>query len=309
MKQYLELMDRILTRGRRRVDRTGVGTIGLFGEQIRMDMADGFPLLTTKKVHTKSIIYELLWFLKGDTNIKFLQENGVTIWNEWADVHGELGPVYGEQWVKCHGVTSYTSLFQDGNIRVDGSGSPTKDSQGNTIHSYQPSTVNQIEQAVETLRKNPYSRRNIVSAWNVNQIHQMKLPPCHTLWQLYVDDTGTRDDGTEVVSNRLNLHLYARSIDTFLGLPFNIASYAFLLHMLAHVADMVAGELIISFGDVHVYLNHLDQCRLQLSREPRKLPTIRSFSSEITEMTEFRFEDFKVLDYDPQEAIKAPVAV
>jgi thymidylate synthase len=319
MKQYLELLDRILTKGKQRQDRTGVGTIGLFGEQIKMDLSEGFPLLTTKKVHTKSIIYELLWFLKGDTNIKFLKDHGVTIWDEWADKDGELGPVYGEQWIRCQGVDASAPWFDEkGNIVFDNveNSHHARSESGQVIYNHTHRTVNQVKQAVDTLRHNPYSRRNIVSAWNVTQIQDMKLPPCHTLWQLYVEDVDRKPKGAEIHTpgialvheKRLSLHLYARSIDTFLGLPFNIASYAFLLHMFAHVTAMVPGDLIISFGDVHVYLNHLEQCKLQLSRPTKPLPTLKPFKN-VPEMDQFQFEDFVVEGYDPHPAIKAPVAV
>lgn len=278
MKSYLDLLRHVMTNGKDRGDRTGTGTRAVFGYQWRHNLQDGFPLLTTKKVHTKSIIHELLWFLRGETNVGSLQAAGVTIWNEWADANGELGPVYGKQWRAwdmCGG------------------------------------TFDQIHGLIRDLRENPFSRRHIVSAWNVGQIHLMKLPPCHTLWQCQVE----RGPG---LIPFLNLHLYARSIDSFLGLPFNIASYAFLLSMLATVIGAIPHELIISFGDLHIYRNHFDQVNEQLSREPRPLPTLR-FSRHVLKMKDeprptitiddFRFEDFVIEGYDPHPSIKAPVAV
>jgi len=263
MNQYLNLLDHLLTKGRDRQDRTGVGTRGVFGYQMRFDLADGFPLLTTKKVHVKSIIHELLWFLSGSGNVRYLQQNGVTIWDEWADANGDLGPVYGVQW----------RHWQDG----------------------QGGEVDQIANLIRDLKQNPFSRRHIVTAWNPPLIPKMKLPPCHTLWQCYVDGT------------KLSLHLYARSIDSFLGLPFNIASYAMLLTLLAHCTDLEPGDLIISFGDLHLYSNHFEQAKLQLSRDPRPLP--RLILPRKAAISDYTFADFVIEGYDPHPAIKAPIAI
>jgi thymidylate synthase len=258
MKQYLELLKHILAKGVEKSDRTGTGTIAVFGYQMRMDLRDGFPLLTTKKVFTKAVIHELLWFLRGDTNVKYLQDHGVTIWDEWADSDGNLGPVYGKQWRDFGG-------------------------------------MDQIQVLVNTIKVSPYSRRMIVSAWNPPDVPKMKLPPCHTLWQC------------QVCNGVLNLHLYARSIDSFLGLPFNIASYALLLEMLAQVTNLIAGELIISFGDLHIYKNHLHQVAEQLSREPRPLP--RLVLAARSDIFSFQYEDVLIDGYNPHPPIKAPVAV
>jgi len=295
MKEYLDLMHRVL-QGKRRKDRTGVGTVGVFGEQIKIDLQKGFPLLTTKKLHTKSIVYELLWFLKGLTNNDWLKERGVTIWNEWADEHGDLGPVYGEQWVKWHGLKK--DWIEDDNL-------------GPREPIYREVVVNQIDNLIRDLKDNPFSRRHIVSAWNVSMIPQMRLPPCHTLWQCYVEEPNQGDDHiiSDFDRNSLSLHLYARSIDLFLGLPFNIASYALLTHMLAAVTGLAVGRLIISFGDLHIYLNHIDQCREQLNREPRPLPRLAWGRPDITSIYDFQFEDFVFCGYDPHPAIKAQVAV
>lgn len=268
MMEYLQLLHTLLERGKDRKDRTGVGTRGVFGYQMRFNLADGFPLLTTKKVHTKSIIYELLWFLRGETNVKWLHEHGVTIWDEWADANGELGPVYGKQWRKWTGL--------DG-VEVD-----------------------QIANLVRDLKANPFSRRHIVTGWNPTDVPKMKLPPCHTLWQCYMDPCGDE-------APNLHLHLFARSIDSFLGLPFNVASYAFLLTMLAHVTDMDPGELIISFGDLHLYKNHFDQARLQLTLPPRKRPTL--VLPRKARLEDYVYEDFQIVGYEPHPAIKAPIAV
>jgi thymidylate synthase len=265
MKQYLELLDTLLTKGRDRADRTGVGTRGIFGYQMRFDLRDGFPLLTTKKVYTKAIIHELLWFLSGSGNIVYLKKNGVNIWDEWADADGNLGPVYGVQWRHWD-------------------------------------EVDQIANLVRDLKQNPFSRRHIVSAWNPPLIPVMKLPPCHTLWQCYVQfaqETLQKPD--------LSLHLYARSIDSFLGLPFNIASYALLLTMLAHVTEMEPAELIISFGDLHLYKNHFDQAKEQLKREPRALPQL--ILPRKPSIDDFAFGDVQIMNYNPHPAIKAPIAV
>ncbi len=264
MKQYLNMLNRILTEGERKEDRTGTGTISIFGHQERYNLQDGFPLLTTKKLHLKSIIYELLWFLKGDTNVHYLQEHGVRIWNEWADEQGELGPVYGHQW--------------------------------RSWPDYQGGTIDQIQQVVDTLRTNPNSRRMMVSAWNVAEVNEMALPPCHTMFQFYVAD------------GRLSLQLYQRSADTFLGVPFNIASYALLLQMMAQVTGFEPGDFIHTTGDTHLYLNHLDQARLQISRTPRPLPTMR-LNPDVKNIFDFQYEDFQLENYHPWDHIKAEVSV
>ena len=264
MKQYLELLNRILTEGVVKGDRTGTGTMSVFGNQMRFNLEDGFPLLTTKKLHLKSIIHELLWFLKGDTNVRYLQENGVRIWNEWADENGELGPVYGHQW--------------------------------RSWPDYHGGTIDQISNVVEQLLHNPDSRRMIVSAWNVAEVDSMALPPCHTMFQFYV------------ANGRLSLQLYQRSADTFLGVPFNIASYALLLQMMAQVTGYKAGDFIHTTGDTHLYLNHLDQARLQLTREPRQLPVMK-INPDVKSIFDFKYEDFELEDYDPWPHIKAEVSV
>lgn len=264
MQQYLSLLQDILDNGTRKGDRTGTGTISVFGRQLRFNLQDGFPLVTTKKVHMKSIIHELLWFLQGDTNIKYLNDNGVRIWNEWADENGELGPVYGHQWRSW----------------------PTPDG----------GRIDQISQVVHQLKNNPDSRRIMVSAWNVAEVNNMALPPCHTLFQFYVAD------------GRLSCQLYQRSADVFLGVPFNIASYALLTQMMAQVCDLQPGEFIHTFGDTHLYLNHLEQASLQLTREPRALPVMK-LNPSVKSIFEFKYEDFKLEGYDPHPHIKAPVAV
>ena len=264
MKQYLDLMRHVRDNGIRKEDRTGTGTVSVFGYQMRFDLADGFPLVTTKKCHLRSIIHELLWFLKGDTNIAYLHENNVTIWDEWADENGDLGPVYGSQWRSW----------------------PAADGRH----------IDQISQVVEQIRNNPDSRRIIVSAWNVGEIEHMALPPCHAFFQFYVAD------------GRLSCQLYQRSADIFLGVPFNIASYALLLMMMAQVTGLQAGDFVHTFGDAHLYLNHLEQTDLQLAREPRPLP-VMSINPEVNDLFAFRFEDFELQNYDPHPHIKAPVAV
>ena len=269
MKQYLDILNRILTEGTQKGDRTGTGTISIFGTQSRYNLQDGFPLLTTKKLHLKSIIYELLWFLQGDTNVKYLQEHGVRIWNEWADENGELGPVYGHQW--------------------------------RSWPDYAGATIDQIQYVVDQLKNNPDSRRMIVSAWNVAEVNKMALPPCHTIFQFY---TAPLPDGRR----RLSLQLYQRSADTFLGVPFNIASYALLLQMMAQVCDMVPGDFIHTTGDTHLYLNHLEQARLQLTREPRPLPTMK-INPDVKSIFDFHYEDFELVGYDPHPHIKAEVSV
>ena len=264
MKQYLDLMRHVRDHGVRKEDRTGTGTLSVFGYQMRFDLAQGFPVVTTKKLHLRSIIHELLWFLSGETNIRYLKENGVSIWDEWADVEGNLGPVYGSQWRAW----------------------PTADGRH----------IDQIREVVEQIRNNPDSRRLIVSAWNVGEIERMALPPCHAFFQFYVAE------------GRLSCQLYQRSADIFLGVPFNIASYALLTHMIAQVTGLEAGEFVHTLGDAHLYLNHLEQTDLQLGREPRPLPRMR-INPDVKDLFAFRFEDFELLDYDPHPHIKAPVAV
>lgn len=264
MKQYLDLLSRILSEGTPKGDRTGTGTLSIFGHQARYNLADGFPLLTTKKLHLRSIIYELLWFLRGDTNVKYLQENGVRIWNEWADEAGELGPVYGAQW--------------------------------RSWPDYRGGHIDQIAQVVDRIRRNPDSRRLVVSAWNVAALDEMHLPPCHLLFQFYVSD------------GRLSLQLYQRSADTFLGVPFNVASYALLLLMVAQVCGLVPGEFIHVTGDTHLYTDHLEQARLQLTRTPRPLPVMR-LNPDVKDLFGFRYEDFCLENYDPWPHIAARVSV
>ncbi len=264
MKQYLDLLNRILTEGTKKEDRTGTGTLSVFGNQMRFNLEDGFPLLTTKKLHLKSIIYELLWFLRGDTNVHWLQEHGVRIWNEWADENGELGPVYGHQW--------------------------------RSWPDYNGGTIDQIQNVLNLIKHSPDSRRMMVSAWNVAEVEKMALPPCHCLFQFYVAD------------GRLSLQLYQRSADTFLGVPFNIASYALLLQMMAQVTGLRAGDFIHTTGDTHLYLNHLEQARLQLTREPRKLPVMR-LNPDVKDLFDFKFEDFSLENYDPWPHIKGDVSV
>ncbi|MBQ9677813.1 MAG: thymidylate synthase [Prevotella sp.] len=264
MRQYLDILNRILTEGTQKGDRTGTGTISIFGTQSRYNLDDGFPVLTTKKLHLKSIIYELLWFLKGDTNVHWLQENGVRIWNEWADENGELGPVYGHQW--------------------------------RSWPDYDGGVIDQIQYVVDQLKTNPNSRRMIVSAWNVAEVNKMALPPCHTIFQFYV------------AGDRLSLQLYQRSADTFLGVPFNIASYALLLQMMAQVTGYKPGEFIHTTGDTHLYLNHIEQAKLQLTREPRPLPVMK-INPDVKSIFDFQYEDFELVGYDPHPHIKAEVSV
>ena len=264
MQQYHDLLKHILEHGTRKSDRTGTGTISVFGYQMRFNLGDGFPLLTTKKVHTKSVIHELLWFLKGDTNIAYLKENGVSIWDEWADEHGNLGPVYGHQWRSWSG--------------ADGK------------------THDQITDLLDQIRRNPDSRRLMVSAWNVADIPQMKLPPCHSLFQFYVAE------------GKLSCQLYQRSADVFLGVPFNIASYALLTHMIAQVCGLQVGDFVHTFGDAHLYLNHLNQVQEQLSRDVRPRPVLK-LNPAVSDLFAFRFEDIEILNYHPHPAIKAPVAI
>ncbi len=264
MQQYLNLLNRILTEGTQKGDRTGTGTLSIFGHQMRFDLHDGFPLLTTKKLHLKSIIYELLWFLRGDTNVRYLQEHGVRIWNEWADENGELGPVYGHQW--------------------------------RSWPDYKGGTIDQIKNVVDMIKHNPDSRRMLVTAWNPAEVEDMALPPCHCLFQFYVAD------------GRLSLQLYQRSADSFLGVPFNIASYALLLQMIAQVTGLEAGEFIHTTGDTHLYLNHLEQAKLQLTREPRTLPKMK-INPDVKDIFDFKYEDFELIGYDPLPHIPGVVAV
>jgi thymidylate synthase len=264
MKAYHDLLQHILDQGVEKSDRTGTGTISVFGYQMRFPLDEGFPCVTTKKLHLKSIIHELLWFLTGETNIRYLKENGVTIWDEWADDEGNLGPVYGAQWRSWRGANG--------------------------------ETIDQISQVVDQIKRNPDSRRMIVSAWNVADVPKMKLPPCHLLFQFYV------------ARGRLSCQLYQRSCDVFLGVPFNIASYALLTMMIAQVTGLQPGDFVHTLGDAHLYSNHLEQARLQLTREPRPLPTMR-VNSSVKSIFDFRYEDFELLNYDPYPAIKAPVAV
>ncbi|MCL4471007.1 MAG: thymidylate synthase [Gammaproteobacteria bacterium] len=271
MRQYLDLMQHVLNHGNRKSDRTGTGTVSVFGYQMRFDLAQGFPLVTTKKCHLKSIIHELLWFLQGSTNIKYLKDNGVSIWDEWADANGNLGPVYGYQWRSW----------------------PTPDGRH----------IDQISQVIEQIRRTPDSRRLIVSAWNVADVDKMKLPPCHAFFQFYVaPSTGSGQAG------KLSCQLYQRSADIFLGVPFNIASYALLTLMVAQVCGLKPGDFVHTLGDAHLYLNHLDQTREQLAREPRPLPAMK-LNPAVQDIFDFRYEDFTLEDYDPHPAIRAPVAV
>jgi thymidylate synthase len=264
MQIYLDFLRRILDEGVERPDRTGTGTLGIFGHQMRFNLSEGFPLVTTKRIHFKSVVHELLWFLAGDSNVHSLQAQGVSIWDEWADASGELGPVYGKQW--------------------------------RAWETAQGDSIDQISAVLSEIRRNPESRRLIVSAWNVGDLPRMALPPCHVLFQLHV------------ANGKLSCHLYQRSADVFLGVPFNIASYALLTCMIAQVTDLAPGDFIHSFGDAHLYLNHLEQARLQLVREPRPLPTLQ-LNPEVRDLFAFRFEDIAILGYDPHPSIKAPIAV
>ena len=264
MKQYLDLLNRIMTEGVQKEDRTGTGTISVFGHQMRFNLEDGFPLLTTKKLHLKSIIHELLWFLQGDTNVKYLQENGVRIWNEWADENGDLGHIYGYQW--------------------------------RSWPDYNGGHIDQISEVINQIKNNPDSRRIIVNAWNVADLGNMNLPPCHMFFQFYVAD------------GKLSLQMYQRSADTFLGVPFNIASYALLLMMMAQVTGLKPGEFIHTTGDTHLYVNHLEQVKLQLTREPRSLPKMK-INPEVKSIFDFKYEDFELVDYDPHPHIAGKVAV
>ncbi len=268
MQNYLDLQRAILDTGVSKSDRTGTGTVSLFGAQLRFDLAAGFPLLTTKRVHLKSIIHELLWFISGDTNVRYLQENGVTIWDEWADADGELGPVYGSQW------RSWPAAGENGEVRH----------------------VDQLSALIEQIRENPHSRRLLINAWNVGEIERMKLPPCHLMFQF------------GVAEQKLSCSMYMRSCDVFLGLPFNVASYALLTMMVAQTTGLGLGDLVISLGDAHIYTNHIEQTRLQLTREPRALPTM-TLDPSVKSLFDFRYEHFHLSDYDPHPGIKAPIAV
>ncbi len=264
MKQYLDLMQKVLNEGQKKSDRTGTGTLSIFGHQMEFDLSDGFPLVTTKKVHLKSIVHELIWFLQGSTNISYLKENGVSIWDEWADEKGDLGPVYGAQW----------RSWPDGNN----------------------GTIDQIQNLIQGIKNNPDSRRHIVSAWNPALVDEMALPPCHSLFQFYV------------ANEELSCQLYQRSADIFLGVPFNIASYALLTHMVAHVCNLKAGKFVHTFGDAHLYLNHLDQAKLQLSRDTKILPQLK-LNSEVKNIFDFKFEDIEIINYESHPSISAPIAV
>lgn len=264
MEQYLELCRKVLKEGSKKSDRTKTGTISIFGHQMRFDLSKGFPLLTTKKIHLKSVIYELLWFIKGDTNVKYLQDNGVRIWNEWADEEGNLGPIYGHQWRKWES--------KEGKV------------------------IDQLKNVIEEIKTNPNSRRLIVSAWNVGELDKMALPPCHLLFQFYVND------------NKLSCQLYQRSADIFLGVPFNIASYSLLTMMIAQICGLEVGEFIHTLGDAHIYLDHLEQIQLQLTREPRSLPMM-FINPQVKSIDEFKYEDFELLNYDPHPHIKGKVSV
>ena len=264
MKQYLDLMQKVLNEGQKKSDRTGTGTLSIFGHQMEFDLSDGFPLVTTKKVHLKSIVHELIWFLQGSTNISYLKENGVSIWDEWADEKGDLGPVYGDQW----------RSWPDGNN----------------------GTIDQIQNLIQGIKTNPDSRRHIVSAWNPALVDEMALPPCHSLFQFYV------------ANEELSCQLYQRSADIFLGVPFNIASYALLTHMVAHVCNLKAGKFVHTFGDAHLYLNHLNQAKLQLSRDTKILPQLK-LNSEVKNIFDFKFEDIEIINYESHPSISAPIAV
>ena len=264
MKQYLNLMQKVLDEGQKKSDRTGTGTLSIFGHQMEFDLSEGFPLVTTKKVHLKSIVHELIWFLQGSTNISYLKENGVSIWDEWADENGDLGPVYGAQW----------RSWPDGNN----------------------GTIDQIQNLIQGIKTNPDSRRHIVSAWNPALVDEMALPPCHSLFQFYVAD------------GELSCQLYQRSADIFLGVPFNIASYALLTHMVAHVCNLKAKKFVHTFGDAHLYLNHLEQAKLQLSRDTKLLPQLK-LNSDVKNIFDFKFEDIKITNYESHPSISAPIAV
>lgn len=280
-KQYLDLVKDILERGNNKEDRTGTGTFSLFGSQLRFNLSEGFPLLTTKKLHLRSIIYELLWFLKGDTNVKYLNDNGVSIWDEWKDENGDLGPIYGKQWVNWGGKTEYDFKWNGEKYEY--------------VHIDFPG-INQIQKAIDTIKTNPNSRRIIVNAWNVSDLDKMALTPCHTMFQFYV------------ANGKLSCQMYQRSADIGLGVPFNIASYALLTMMVAQVCNLELGELIISFGDVHIYKNHIDALEEQLKRDSRELP-IMKINEDVKNIFKFKYEDFELINYNPHPPIKMPIAI
>lgn len=283
MKQYHDLLQHILDHGKYRDDRTGTGTYSVFGYQMRFNLQDGFPLLTTKKLHIPSIFHELLWFVSGNTNIRYLQDNGVRIWNEWADENGDLGPVYGAQWRNWTKATRHTEW-------------PTNDCLGFPTVTYRQESVDQLANVINEIKRNPNSRRLVVNAWNVSDLDKMALPPCHTLFQFYVED------------GKLSCQLYQRSCDLLLGCGYNIASYALLTHMLAHITELDVGELIISLGDAHLYADHVEQAKLQLTREPYPLPQLR-IKRKVTDIDDFKYEDFEVVGYQAHPHIKARVSV
>ena len=324
MIQYLDLLRHVLEHGKFKADRTGTGTYSVFGAQARFDLRKTFPVLTTKKLHLRSIIFELLWFLRGDTNVRYLQENKVTIWDEWADENGNLGPVYGKQWrhwtkntPRPRGKNSAeeSTLFDLSEFTDGASVTPT----GSRVRGKQ-NGIDQIDQVIQQIKKNPDSRRLIVSAWNVADIDSMALPPCHCLFQFYVSDppsppatarqgaAGRVDAQSVKTGGELSCQLYQRSADIFLGVPFNIASYALLTLMVAQVCGLKPGEFVHTFGDLHLYSNHVEQAKLQLSREPRPLPRMK-LNPAVKRIDEFKFEDFELVGYDPHPAIKAPIAV
>lgn len=298
MQQYLDLLKDVMNSGSKRLDRTGVGTIAVFGRQMRFDLQKGFPILTTKKVHWKSIVHELLWFIKGDTNIKYLKDNGVSIWDEWADANGDLGPVYGAQW-RNFGADGLPFEYEEILEYKDGQPFVARTVEGVVKGS---KGIDQLANIIDQIKHNPYSRRMIVCSWNAIELPRMALPPCHCLFQFFVDN------------NKLSCQLYQRSVDCFLGLPFNIASYSLLTNIIARICNLDVGEFVWTGGDVHIYANHLDQVETQLQRSPRQLPTLQITDrlDEITLLTDtykYKLDDFKLIGYDPWPTIKAPIAV